>query len=67
LNDKDAIIDWCFDAGARQVLLKLGGDGVIVAAATRYANAAAALTTTGIGAVAPIPAPQQVQALLANA
>ncbi len=107
LNDKDAIIDWCFDAGARQLFLKLGGDGVIVAdatrrvhvpgylvnaidatgagdcfagsllarlasgddvlAAARYANAAAALTTTGFGAVAPIPAPQQVKGLLAKA
>jgi 2-dehydro-3-deoxygluconokinase len=107
LDDRDAIIDWCLAAGARQILLKLGADGVIVAdaarsvhvpgypvdavdatgagdcfagsllarlaagddllAAARYANAAAALTTTGFGAVAPIPAPQQVQALLAGA
>ena len=107
LDDRDAIVDWCLAAGARQILLKLGGDGVIVAdaarrvhvpgypvnavdatgagdcfagsllarlaagddllAAARYANAAAALTTTGFGAVAPIPAPQQVQALLAKA
>ena len=107
LKDSDAIVDWCLDAGARQILLKLGRDGVIVAdatrrvhvpgypveaidatgagdcfagsllarlaagddvlAAARYANAAAALTTTGFGAVAPIPAPQQVQALLAKA
>ena len=107
LKGSDAILDWCLDAGARQILLKLGLDGVIVAdatrrvhvpgypveaidatgagdcfagsllarlasgddvlAAARYANAAAALTTTGFGAVAPIPAPQQVQALLAKA
>ena len=107
LDDRDAIIDWCLAAGARQILLKLGSDGVMVAdaarrvhvpgypvnavdatgagdcfagsllarlaagddlvAAARYANAAAALTTTGFGAVAPIPAPQQVQALLAKA
>ena len=107
LKDSDAIVDWCLEAGARQILLKLGRDGVIVAdatrrihvpgypveaidatgagdcfagsllarlaagddvlAAARYANAAAALTITGFGAVAPIPVPQQVQALLATA
>src|SRR5918998_1280671 len=33
-------------------------------AAARYANAAAALTTTGYGAVAPIPRPAAVEALL---
>ena len=106
LDDNDAIIDWCLAAGARQILLKLGGNGVIVAdatrrvhvpgyavdaidatgagdcfagallarlaagddvlAAARYANAAAALTTTGFGAVAPIPAPEQVYALLSK-
>jgi 2-dehydro-3-deoxygluconokinase len=33
-------------------------------AAARYANAAAALSTTGYGAVAPIPRRQQVMALL---
>jgi 2-dehydro-3-deoxygluconokinase len=32
--------------------------------AVRYANAAAALTTTGYGAVAPLPRPEAVQALL---
>lgn len=104
LDDPDAVLDWCFDAGARHVLLKLGKDGVIVAdagqrrhmpgfpvqavdatgagdcfagalvarldagddpaAAARYANAAAALTTTGYGAVAPIPRPDAVRALL---
>jgi len=32
--------------------------------AVRYANAAAALTTTGFGAVAPLPRPQAVRALL---
>jgi len=103
-QDPDAILDWCFAAGARNVLLKLGRDGVIVAsndqrqriagypvdavdatgagdcfagalvarlvagddllAAARYANAAAALTTTGYGAVAPIPRAAQVHALL---
>jgi 2-dehydro-3-deoxygluconokinase len=106
LQTPDAILDWCFTAGARKVLLKLGADGVVVAdeerrvtipglrvdaidatgagdcfagallarlsmgddvlAAARYANAAAALTTTGFGAVGPIPAPQEVLKLLAN-
>jgi 2-dehydro-3-deoxygluconokinase len=101
---EDAILDWCFEAGAKNVLLKLGKDGVIVAtashrtrvpgfnvkaidatgagdcfggtlvarlaegdellAAARYANAAAALTTTDYGAIAPIPHAQQVLALL---
>ncbi|MGH8803861.1 MAG: sugar kinase, partial [Polaromonas sp.] len=32
--------------------------------ATRYANAAAALTVQGYGAVAPLPRPEQVRALL---
>ncbi len=36
-------------------------------AAARYANAAAALSTTGYGAVAPIPRPAAVAALLARA
>lgn len=107
LQEADAILDWCFEAGARNVLLKLGSEGVIVAdgqsrqhiaghavkaldatgagdcfagaflarlaagddalAAARYANAAAALTTTGYGAVAPIPRPADVQALLTSA
>ncbi|HKQ31344.1 MAG TPA: sugar kinase, partial [Burkholderiales bacterium] len=38
------------------------GDDVVVAA--RYANAAAALSTTGYGAVAPIPRPDKVFALM---
>lgn len=107
LQEPEAILDWCFAAGARKVLLKLGAGGVIVAddqrrvtipghsvnaldatgagdcfagsllarlalgddvlAAARYANAAAALTTTGFGAVAPIPRPQDVAKLLAAA
>jgi 2-dehydro-3-deoxygluconokinase len=107
LDTADAILDWCFDAGARAVLLKLGKDGVIVATkvgrrhipgltvhavdatgagdcfagaliarlsfgddlhtAARYANAAAALTTTGYGAVEPIPRREQVEALLCEA
>jgi 2-dehydro-3-deoxygluconokinase len=103
LQEPDAILDWCFAAGAKNVLLKLGKDGVIVAtggertripgfavnavdatgagdcfagallariaagddllAAAHYANAAAALTTTGYGAVAPIPRSEQVYTL----
>ncbi|HSD40780.1 MAG TPA: sugar kinase [Burkholderiales bacterium] len=35
--------------------------------AARYANAAAALATTGFGAVAPLPRPEAVRALLATA
>lgn len=106
LDDPNAIIDWCLDAGARHVLLKLGRDGVLVCDgeqrehvpgiavdavdatgagdcfagalvarlaagdglmdAARYANAAAALTTTGFGAVAPIPRAEQVRALLSG-
>jgi 2-dehydro-3-deoxygluconokinase len=101
---QDAVLDWCFKAGATNVLLKLGKEGVIVAtssrrthvpgfavnavdatgagdcfggalvarlhqgdellAAARYANAAAALTTTDYGAIAPIPRAEQVLALL---
>ncbi|MCX8004211.1 MAG: sugar kinase [Burkholderiaceae bacterium] len=41
------------------------GDSVFAAA--RYANAAAALATTGFGAVAPLPRPPAVEALLARA
>lgn len=52
----------CF-AGA--LLARLAADADLPAA-LRYANAAAALTTTGFGAVAPIPRPAQVQALMAN-
>jgi 2-dehydro-3-deoxygluconokinase len=40
----------------------LAGDDPFAAA--RYANAAAALSTTGYGAVAPIPRPDAVNALL---
>jgi len=53
----------CF-AGALVARL-VAGDDLIQAA--RYANAAAALTTTGFGAVAPIPRPDAVRALLATA
>jgi 2-dehydro-3-deoxygluconokinase len=41
------------------------GDDIVTAA--RYANAAAALSTTGFGAVAPLPRPDAVAALLARA
>ena len=53
----------CFDGAfaARTV----AGDDLVSAA--RYANAAAALATTGFGAVAPLPRDADVQALLAKA
>jgi 2-dehydro-3-deoxygluconokinase len=51
----------CFD-GAFNVRLLAGDD---VFAAARYANAAAALATTGFGAVAPLPRDVDVRALLA--
>lgn len=106
LDDLDAILDWAHGLGARQVLLKLGPEGVRVSDGTRretiagykvqavdatgagdcfcgatlarlaagdsiwdaarYANAAAALSTTGFGAVAPVPRPEQVRALMAK-
>ena len=50
----------CFD-GAFLARLHLGDDMV---GAARYANAAAALTTTGFGAVAPVPRREAVQAFL---
>jgi 2-dehydro-3-deoxygluconokinase len=52
----------CF-AGALVARLVAGDD---VLAAARYANAAAALTTTGFGAVAPIPAAERVKSFLAG-
>ncbi len=107
LEAPDAILDWCFAHGAREVVLKLGRDGCIAATPTqrtpiaghqvnavdatgagdcfdgaflarldagddlvtaaRYANAAAALTTTGFGAVAPLPRRAQVSSFLAAA
>lgn len=51
----------CF-AGALLARLS-AGDAILEA--VRYANAAAALTTTGFGAVAPIPRPVDVRALMA--
>jgi len=50
----------CFD-GAFLARLHFGDDMV---SAARYANAAAALTTTGFGAVAPLPRREAVQAFL---
>ena len=50
----------CFD-GNLLARLALGDD---LAAAVRYANAAASLTVQGFGAVAPLPTAQQVRALL---
>ena len=52
----------CFD-GALLARLHAGDD---LAAAARYANAAASLTTTGFGAVAPLPLRGQVLAFLAT-
>jgi 2-dehydro-3-deoxygluconokinase len=106
-RERPAILDWCLARGARQVVLKLGGEGVMAsgadkaaaplrieghrvncvdatgagdcfagalmarlaqgddfAAALRYANAAAALATTGYGAVEPLPRADAVDALL---
>lgn len=53
----------CF-CGATLARLAAGDD---VFAAARYANAAAALATTGFGAVAPLPRPEAVRELLASA
>jgi 2-dehydro-3-deoxygluconokinase len=101
---REAILDWCHERGAKRVALKLGPEGSIgsdgnrrevvpghavnavdatgagdcfagsllarLAAgddfwhALRYANAAAALTCTGYGAVAPLPRPSEVLRLL---
>ena len=106
VTDAEQAMQWCLDAGARTVVLKLGRDGVMVHAdgerysvppyrveaidstgagdcfagallaelcegatlrdAVGYANAAAALTTTGFGAVAPIPTRQRVEKFLAS-
>lgn len=51
----------CFDGAL--VARLLSGDSLETAA--RYANAAAALATTGYGAVSPLPTPDQVESLLA--
>jgi len=105
LTAPDAILDWCFAQGARNIVLKLGKLGCIAATADQrtaiagrvveavdatgagdcfdgaflarlyfgddlvsaagYANCAAALTTTGFGAVAPLPRRAAVEAMLA--
>jgi len=105
-KDADAILDWCHEAGAKVVALKLGAAGVMGSDSTRrekiaghavncvdatgagdcfagallarmaagddfwdglrYANAAAALATTGFGAVAPLPRPDAVRRLLSG-
>jgi 2-dehydro-3-deoxygluconokinase len=52
----------CF-AGALVARLVAGDD---ILSAARYANAAAALTTTGFGAVAPIPTAEQVRNFMAG-
>lgn len=107
LSEPQAVLDWCHEQGALQVVLKMGGQGVWlsikgglrrhwpahavtvvdatgagdcfdgaflarmaqgdeVTQAIAYANAAAALTTQGYGAVAPLPTPQAVHALLSQ-
>jgi 2-dehydro-3-deoxygluconokinase len=106
LDSPEANLDWAHRLGAKNVLLKLGSEGVIASDGTRreriaghrvtavdatgagdcfcgaalarlaagdslvdaarYANAAAALATTGFGAVAPLPRPDAVRRLLAG-
>lgn len=103
-GDPDSIVDWSHSLGAKQVVLKLGGEGALVSdgsrrervaghrvdvvdatgagdcfcgnllarvavgdsvfEAARYGNAAAAMAVQGFGAVAPLPRPDQVKALL---
>ncbi|WP_298924191.1 sugar kinase [uncultured Ramlibacter sp.] len=104
MTDPDAVVDWGHAAGAKTVVLKLGGDGALVSdgskreriaprrvqlvdatgagdcfagnllarmaagddvfTAARYANAAASLAVQGYGAVAPLPRPGDVKAVL---
>lgn len=106
LNDANEIADFYLGLGAKNVVLKMGKDGAMVATpetrftagghkvdtvdatgagdcfsgaflsqvvkghslehALKYANCAAALTTTGYGAVAPIPNAEQVRAFMAK-
>ena len=76
----DAVVDAIHRAGAPGVVLKLGAEGCLVSdgafatrllagddpfAAARYANAAAALATTGYGAVAPLPRSADVARVVA--
>ena len=51
------------DTFAGALLARLAAGDALLAAA-RYANAAAAISTTGFGGVAPIPSPAQVHAML---
>lgn len=107
IDDPDAIIDCCLGDGARNVALKMGARGCVVASgrsrerlrghpveavdatgagdcfdgafiaricrgdsalqAAAYANVAAALSTRGYGAVAPLPRSADVEAALARA
>ncbi|HSS71262.1 MAG TPA: sugar kinase [Casimicrobiaceae bacterium] len=107
LDDPDAIVEACHEAGTPLVVLRSGSAGCVVSdgrqreriaghrvqavdatgagdcfdgafavrilagddpvTAARYANAAAALATTGYGAVAPLPRHADVTALLAQA
>jgi 2-dehydro-3-deoxygluconokinase len=106
LESPDAIIDYYLTKGVKQIVLKLGAQGAVVAnasdrqhipafpvdpvdttgagdtfdgaliakvvegqsltTATQYANAAAALSTAGYGAVIPIPTKEQVERFLAQ-
>jgi len=105
-DDPDVIFEWCNDAGAQVVILKLGAEGAISSqqgvrrsvggcvvkavdatgagdcfsgalmarltrgddlhSAINYANAAAALSCTGFGAVDPLPHPENVFDLIEN-
>ena len=96
LNEPNAILDWCFHHGARNVVLKLGAQGCIAATpdartplAGHRINAVDATgagdcfdgallarlhfgddlvtTTTGFGAVAPLPRREQVERFLREA
>lgn len=53
MNDPEAVLDWCFDAGAKTVLLKLGAQGVIVADGSQRTRIegikVAAVDATGAG------------------
>ncbi len=105
MADPHSILRWGHDLGAKQIVLKMGEQGVLVSdgaqqhriasirvravdatgagdcfagnllarlafgddlfAAARYANAAAALSVQGFGAVAPLPRPKEVHDFLA--
>jgi len=79
VEDPQAILDWCHAEGAPVVDATGAGDcfdgafvtrliaGDAPVQAARYANAAAAMATTGYGAVAPLPRHADVAAFLAKA